>query len=38
MKRLTIILTLVSVLTIVAIAYSQGPGMMWGGQGWNYCP
>ncbi len=39
MKRLAIILALVSVLAIVSVAYAQGPGMMYGGQGgWNYCP
>jgi hypothetical protein len=38
MKRSVILLTVISVLIIAAIAYAQGPGMMWGGQGWNYCP
>jgi hypothetical protein len=37
MKKATIIMAIVLILGI-AIAYAQGPGMMGGGQGWNYCP
>jgi len=38
MKR-AIFLTGFSVVLLVAVlAYAQGPGMMGGGQGWNYCP
>jgi hypothetical protein len=39
MKRVIICLAILSIFTVFAISYAQGPGMMGGGQqGWNYCP
>lgn len=39
MKRVVICLAILSIFTVFAISYAQGPGMMGGGQqGWQYCP
>ena len=39
MKRIVICLAILSIFTVFAISYAQGPGMMGGGQqGWQYCP
>jgi hypothetical protein len=38
MKRAIILTGFLVVLLVAVLAYAQGPGMMGGGQGWNYCP
>lgn len=39
MKRSIICLAVLSIFSVFAIAYAQGPGMMGSGQqGWQYCP
>lgn len=38
MKKVIILTGFLTVLLVAVLAYAQGPGMMYGGQGWNYCP
>ncbi|MDQ7787914.1 MAG: hypothetical protein RDU01_09910 [Thermodesulfovibrionales bacterium] len=38
MKRAIVLTGFLVVLLVAVLAYAQGPGMMGGGQGWNYCP
>ena len=38
MKKVLMAFAILSSFLFVAAAYAQGPGMMWSGQDWNYCP
>jgi len=39
MKKIIVLLAIALAMSLISVAYAQGPGMMRGGQqGWNYCP
>jgi hypothetical protein len=38
MKKLGILLTVMSIIAFVSISYAQNPGMMGYEEGWNFCP